>query len=73
LRLVREPCERQLGLGLERPSTQNGESGRRRGDLVEEGDLPDPGIATDDQRRAHAATGTVQQPVDPRNLIRAPG
>ena len=70
---IGEPGERQLGLGLERPGTQNGEPGRRRGDLVEEGGLPDPGIAVDDQRRAHAATGTVQQPVDPRNLIRAPG
>jgi hypothetical protein len=70
---IGEPGERQLGLGLERPGAQNGEPGRRRGDLVQEGGLPDPGIAVDDQRCAHAATGTVQQPVDPRNLIRAPG
>jgi len=70
---IGKPGERQLGLGLERLGAQDGEPGRRRGDLVEQGGLPDPGVAVDDQCRAHAATGTVQQPVDPRTLIRAPG
>jgi hypothetical protein len=67
---LRQPRERDVGLALHTARSQDPHPGRLglRDEVLEQGRLPDPGLADQQQRARAPFPGLVEQALHPRSL-----